>query len=401
MTVNNVDVPSALGNLLTTDHGDFFRQALHQMLAMVMESEASKLCAAEYGERSESRTNTRNGYRPRALETRVGTLELQVPKLRQGSYFPTFLEPRRRWEKAFVNVACEAYVLGVSTRKVESLVESMGAHGMSRSEVSRMATELDTTVAAFRHRALNSSAYPYLWLDALYMKVREGGVVVSKAVLVAYAVNDEGYREVLGVQVAAGEMEAAWRGFIDELVGRGLKGVRLVISDAHQGLKNAIVKGLTGSAWQRCRVHFMRNVLCRVPKAAQGFVSATVRHVFDQPTGKEARDAMKAAIKMLQAKYPDAGRVLLEAGEDVLSYKSFPSKHWQQIHSTNPLERLNKEIRRRTDVIGIFPNAASATRLIAMLLVEQNDAWAVGRRYLSLESLATIPAATPALEAGP
>lgn len=400
MTNPNVDALASLSNMTVESHGDFLREVLHRALTQVMDAEVAAVCNAEYGERADGRQNSRNGYRSRPLETRMGTLELAVPKLRQGSYFPSFLAPRRRWEQAFVNVVCEAYVLGVSTRKVEDLVEAMGAQGMSRSEVSRMAAALDSQVAQFRQRPL-TGPYPYVWLDAVYVKVREGVHVVSKAVLIAHAVNGDGFREVLGVDVAAGEMEDAWRQFLAGLVERGLKGVRLVISDAHAGLKAARQSVFNAVPWQRCRVHFMRNVLCRVKKEAQGFVSATLRHVFDQPTLTEARAAMREAIQLLKDKYPSAATIVEDAVEDVLAFKAFPSQHWRQIHSTNPLERLNKEVRRRTDVVGIFPSDASALRLITMLLVEQNDEWAVGRRYFSLDSLAALDAVASPAELAP
>jgi len=288
-----------------------------------------------------------------------------------------------------VNVVAEAYVLGVSTRKVEDLVEAMGARGMSKSEVSRMASELDQYVDEFRRRPLEH-AYPYLWLDALYIKVHEGARVVSKAVLIAYGVSELGEREVIGVNVADGEMEDAWRSFLASLVERGLRGVQLVISDAHAGLRRARQGVLNGVAWQRCRVHFMRNVLARVSKSAQGFVSAVLKQIFAQPSLEKAEEALSQAIELLQEKYPAAAHVVCEGADDVLTYKTFPEKHWRQIHSTNPLERINREIRRRTDVIGIFPNGAAVIRLVGMLLKEQNDEWAVGRRYFSLESMALL-----------
>ena len=389
MTRTKVDQLEPLGKVLREQQSDALRELLSSALARVMDWEANQACNASYGERSEERLNSRNGYRARELETRLGTLRLGIPKLRQGSYMPSFLEPRRRWERAFVNVVSEAYVLGVSTRKVEELVESMGARGMSKSEVSRMAAELDTQVNEFRRQPLEKE-YPYMYLDALYVKVREGGRVVSKAALVAYGVAETGEREVLGVDVAAGEMESAWKSFLESLVSRGLRGVELVISDNHSGLRKAIRAVMNGSSWQRCTVHFMRNVLARVPRTAQGMVSALVRTVFQQPSYEEARAAMGKALATLEPKYPEAAEVVREAEDDVLSHMSFPSAHWRQIRSTNPLERLNKEIRRRTDVVGIFPNAASSLRLIAMVLVEQNDEWAVGRRYFSLESMAQL-----------
>ena len=391
MTGTKVDAMELLSKTLQDGQGDFMKQALALMLHQYMDAEANALCGAGRYERSGERVNYRNGTRPRDFETRLGTIPLSIPKLRKGSYLPTFINPRRRWEQAFVCVVCEAYVLGISTRKVEELVEAMGAKGMSRSEVSRMASTLDEQVEAWRNRPLDRS-YPYMWLDAVYVKVREGVHVVSKAILVAYAVNDEGYREVLGAQVADGEMEDAWRAFLEDLVDRGLKGLQLIISDAHTGLKAARQKVFNAIPWQRCRVHFMRNVLSRVPKTAQGFVAATIRAVFAQESLEAAQDTMLSAIEMLEKKYPAAARILEEGSEDVLAFMAFPSAHRRQIHSTNPLERLNREIRRRTNVVGIFPNSQSVMRLVGMLLIEQNDEWAIGRRYFSQESL------TPLLE---
>jgi transposase-like protein len=404
MTKSTVDAKETLGNVIQGSHSAMLLQTLARALATVMETEVQALCGAEYDQRSDERTNTRNGYRERPLETRMGSLELRIPRLREGSYLPSFLEPRRRWEQAFVSVVSEAYVHGVSTRKVDDLVKALGARGMSKSEVSRLCQVLDEEVEAFRRRKLDRE-YPYLWLDALYIKVREGKHVVSKAVLIAYAVSEFGEREVVGVEVADGEMEDAWRSFLGGLVERGLRGVRLVVSDAHSGLRKAIRGTWSGAVWQRCTVHFMRNVLARVPRAAQGFVAAALKNIFSQPTRDEARMALRKAVELLQAKHPSAAALVEEAEEDVLGYMSFPDKHWRQIHSTNPLERQNREIRRRTDVVGIFPNAPSAIRLVTMLLVEQNDEWAVGRRYFSLESMALLKTPSvqtiepPALEA--
>jgi putative transposase len=370
---------------------ELFREALRAALTEFMEVEVSALCKAAYAERTEERVTSRNGYRERDLETRLGTVPLAVPRVRRGTYFPSFLEPRRRWEQAFVQVVGEAYVLGLSTRKVEDLVETMGAKGMSRSEVSRMAAVLDDQVEAFRSRRLEKR-YPYVWLDALYVKVREGGRTVSKAVLVATGVAETGEREVIGVTVATGEMETCWKAFLQGLVGRGLTGVLLVVSDAHPGLRAAIQAVLNGVTWQRCHVHFLRNVLSLVPKAAQALTAAAFRMVFMQPTREAAREHFGKAVQALEVRYAEAARCAVEAEEDVLAYMSFPPAHWRQIRSTNPLERLNKEIRRRTDVVGIFPNDASLLRLVTMLLAEQNDEWLVGRRYFSIESMKQLDA---------
>lgn len=388
MATKTVMETAELGKLLAEGSGDVLRALLARMLRMVMDSEVAALCGAEHGERSDERVNQRNGYRERDLETRLGTVSLAIPKLRQGSYLPSFLEPRRLWEQAFVAAVAEAYIAGVSTRRVEQLVEAMGAKGMSRSTVSRMVTEVDATVKDFNERIL-SLEYPYLWLDALYVKVREGGRVVSRAVLIAYAVSVEGQREVLGVEVAAGEMTQCWRQFLGQLLARGLQGVKLVISDAHEGLKGAIQACLVGVTWQRCTVHFARNVCALLPKSHQGVVGAALSTVFKQPDLAAAKIAMGKVLELLK-KHPRAAAVA-EAGEvDVLSFYAFPQAHWRQLHSTNPLERENREIRRRTDVVGIFPNDASVKRLVVSLLIDQNAAWAVGKRYLSLESMARL-----------
>ena len=389
MTKTTVSAMETVSKAIQTNHPDVLLQVLRRALASVMEDEVSAACGADYGERSDERSNTRNGYRDRRLETRMGAMDLHIPKLREGSYLPCFLDPRRRWEQAFVSVVSEAYVLGVSTRKVDHLVKAMGADGMSKSEVSRLCKTLDEEVEAFRRRKLDK-AYPYLWLDAVYLKVRDGRQVGSKATLGAYGVSEFGEREIIGVEIADGEMEDAWRSFLGGLVARGLRGVRLVISDAHLGLRKGVRGALNNVAWQRCTVHFMRNVLCRVPKAAQGFVAAALKSIFSQLSQEAAQEALHKAVELLRPKYPAAAAVVEEAEDDVLSYMSFPEKHWRQIHSTNPLERQNKEIRRRTDVVGIFPNPASALRLVTMLLVEQNDEWAVNKRYFSLESMVEL-----------
>jgi len=386
MAEKTVDGLVVLSNVLETFHKDELRKMLEKSLIEVMEAEVSKVCGAGLHERNEERHTHRNGYRERAFETRLGAIELAIPKPRQGSYMPSFLEPRRRWEKGFVNVVCEAYVNGVSVRKVDRLVKAMGATGMSKSEVSRVAEVLDEEVQEFLTRPIDTWC-PYLWLDAIYLKVREGSRVVSKAVLVAYGVTENGYRQVLGLDVADGEMEDAWQKFLAGLIQRGLKGVMLAISDAHLGLKNAIRNVLVGASWQRCSVHFRRNVLSRVPKHAQGWVAAALKQAFAQQNGDEAKEAMGKVIGMLRAKFPAAAAVVEGAEDDVLAYMAYPKEHWRQLHSTNPLERLNKEIRRRTDVVGIFPSDKSTLRLVGTLLMEQNDEWLVGRRYFSLGSI--------------
>ncbi len=395
MADERVEGTELVCNVLEMGHRDVLRQMLSTMLRQVMDAEVTDLCGAGYGDRTDERVNQRNGHRERDLETRMGTVALPIPKVRKGSYFPSFLEPRRRWEKAFVNVVSEAYVLGVSTRKVEDLVEAMGARGMSRSTVSRMAEELDAQVQDFRERRLEL-AYPYLWLDALYLKVREGSRVVSRAVLIAYAVSEDGEREVIGVDVAAGEMEVCWRAFLGGLVQRGLRGVQLVISDAHAGLKAAVRGVLNGTTWQRCTVHFARNVCCLLPRKAQGLVGAAISSVFKQDNRDEAKEAMSRVLALLKS-HPKAARVARAGEEDVLAFMAFPAKHWRQLHSTNPLERQNREIRRRTDVAGIFPNDASVIRLVGMLLVEQNDTWAVGRRYFGKESMDLLKPESPVM----
>lgn len=390
MTKAAVDTIETASNEIQTSRASVLLQTL--ALTMVMDGEANALCGAGYGERSGERRNQRNGCRERPPETTMGTLDLRIPKLREGSSFPSFLEPRRRWEQAFVSVVSEAYILGVSTRKVDELSKAMGAGGLSKSEVSRLCVTLDEEVKAFQSRKLEQ-AYPHLWLDALYLKVRAGRHVVSKATLLAYGVSESGAREVIGVEVADGEMEDAWRSFLSALVARGLRGVQLLISDAHQGLVKGMRSVLDGAVRQRCTVHFMRNVLCRIPKAAQGLVAAALQGLFAQGSKEAARQAPRNAVELLRPKPPAAAAIVEAAEEDVRAYRSFPEKHWRQLHSTNPLERQNKEIRRSTDLVGIFPNRASALRLVTMLLVEQSDGWAVNRRYFSAESMQFLLAA--------
>ena len=387
-----VELVQALSNVLEGEHSDMLKNALGAFLHILMDAQVAERCGAGYGERSAVRTNSRNGTRPRVLETRLGTVELDIPKLWQGSYFPPFLQPRRRWEQAFVNVVAEAYVAGVSTRKVEAVVEAMGAQGMSKAEVSRMAGVLDAQVDAFRKRPLEGE-FAYVWLDALYLKVREGGRILSKAVLVAFGVNGDGQREVLGVQVTQGEMERCWTSFLAGLVERGLKGVQLVISDAHAGLRKAIRAVLNGTTWQRCYVHFLRDVSSHLPKTVQGLALAALRNAFQQTTLEHAQEAMGKAVELLRPRYPKVAVLIEEAQPDVLAWFSFPEPHRKQIRSTNPLERLNKELRRRTRVVGIFPTDASVLRLVGMLLVEQHEEWTAGdRRYFSVGSMKLLAA---------
>jgi transposase-like protein len=384
------EVKMALMQLLgKAGEGDFLRDLMKFILQQLMDVEVEGLCGAARHERSEERTNQRNGYRDRSWETRVGTLELKIPKLRQGSYLPEFLDPRKASEKALVAVVQEAYIQGVSTRKVDELVQAMGMTGISKSQVSRLCGEIDERVHAFLNRPLEGQ-WCYLWLDATYLKVREAGRIVSKAAVVATAVNEQGKRELLGLEVGASESQAFWGEFLRHLVGRGLKGVRLVISDAHEGLKKAIAKVFGGAAWQRCRVHFMRNVLGHVQKRHQPAVSAAVRTVFAQPDQASARAQWRATAEGLRAKFPKVAALMDDSEEDVLAFMAFPKEHWPKIASTNSLERLNKEIKRRTHVVGIFPNDEAVIRLVGAVLMEQNDEWQLSRRYLSLESISPL-----------
>jgi len=386
---NSNTLGEVIGKLLAEGNGDFLQEAIKTVLSQVMAFEVERLTGAARHERTAGRQTHRNGYRDRPFDTRVGTLQLAVPKLRRGSYFPSFLEPRRRSEEALVSVIQEAYVHGVSTRKVEKLVQGLGIENLSKSEVSRVCEGLLEQVETFRNRPL-TKAYPYLWLDATHLKVREQGLVVNCAVLVAYGLNDDGFREVLDLSVDVKESEDSWLEFLRGLLQRGLSGVRLVISDAHPGLKKAIAQTFTGSAWQRCTVHFLRNVQGKLTKAQQGVVTATVRTIFAQPDMASAKDQLRRVADTLSGKHPQVAVMLEEAEADILAYMEFPDTHWKQIRSTNLLERLNREIARRADVVGIFPNRQAITRLIGMVLTEQNEEWQIGRRYMSLESLASL-----------
>jgi putative transposase len=368
---------------------DFLREGAQVLAQAVMELEVSQYLGAGRYERTPERKGQRNGYRERTWDTRVGTLELQVPRVRDGSYFPSLLEPRRRAEQALAAVVQEAYVHGVSTRKVDDLVKALGMNGISKSQVSRVCAELDGVVEGFRSRPL-SVEYPYLWLDATYLKVRENGRVVSMAVVIAIGVTFAGEREVLGLDVGPSEDGAFWRGFLRGLVGRGLSGVRLVTSDAHEGLKGAIASVLHGAGWQRCRVHFVRNALSLVPKSAQEMVAATMRTAFVQPEAAPTRETWRRVADSFRSRWPRLAQLMDEAEADVLAYLGFPKEHWRQLWSTNPLERLNKEIKRRSNVVGIFPNQGAAIRLVGAVLMEQHDEWAVAKRYFSVESLAKL-----------
>jgi transposase-like protein len=348
-----------------------------------MEAEVSAKIGAGYGERTPERATHRNGYRPRPWDTRVGTLDLHIPKLREGSYFPTLLEPRRRSERALLAVVQQAYVEGVSTRRVDNLVKALGCEGISKSQVSRICQELDVVVEGFLTRPLDGGPYSYLWLDALTQKVREGGRIVNVSVVVATAVNGEGKREIMGMDVGTSEDGAFWLAFLRSLVARGINGVQLVVSDAHQGLRDAIATVFGGATWQRCRTHFMANLLTRVPRRAQPWVATMVRTIYQQPSPEEVHAQLQRVVAQLDERFPHAVSLLEEAKPDILAFASFPVVHWRQIWSNNPLERLNKEIRRRTDVVGIFPNRMAVLRLVGAVLAEQHDEWAVSRRYLA------------------
>src|SRR2546429_2745037 len=382
------DLVSWLRQQLQEAHPDLLREMLATMVQELMGAEAQQLCGAEYGERSSERSNSRNGYREREWDTRAGTIELAIPKLRQGSYFPDWLlQHRRRAEQALVSVVATSYLLGVSTRRVEKLVEQLGVASLSKSQVSEMAAYLDAQVEAFRNRPLDAGPYTFVWLDALTIKVREAGRTVNVHALVAVGVNADGQREVLGLEVASQEDGAGWLGFLRSLTARGLAGVRLVISDAHRGLVDAIAAALPGASWQRCRTHYLRNLLTKVPKSAQPWVATMVRTVFDQPDAASVRDQYGRVVEAIEARFPDAATHLDEAREDLLAFSVFPHEIWRQIWSNNPQERLNKEIRRRTDVVGIFPNRAAIIRLVGAVLAEQTDEWTEQRRYMGIEIL--------------
>ena len=385
---NNMDALEWLRKHLEDEGSDLLRDMVKAFAERLMGAEVDAICNAGYGEITPARTNSRNGLRHRDFDTRVGTIDLAIPKLRSGSYYPGWiLEPRRRAERALTQVVAECYVRGVSTRRVEGLVQTLGIEHLSKSQVSRMASDLDAEVAAFRNRPLDAGPYTYVWLDAMVQKVREAGRIQNVAVVIATGVNNDGHREVLGLDVITTEDGAGWLAFLRGLVARGLSGTALVVSDAHVGLVNA-VRSTLGATWQRCRTHFMRNLLTRVPKSAQALVATLVRSIFEQPDAEQVWAQHARVVQQLVEKFPEAAALLDEAAPDVLGFSAFPKEHWRQIWSNNPQERLNRELRRRTDVVGIFPNRDAVVRLVGSVLAEQHDEWAVVRRYMAAEHLA-------------
>jgi putative transposase len=381
------------------DSTDFLKELAETTLQRLMEFQVDDLCGASRHERCGERSNYRNGHRARMLETRLGTLDLKIPKLRTGSYFPPFLEARKTGEQALVAVIQEAWIQGVSTRKVDDLVQSLGMSGISKSQVSKLCEEIDGRVNDFLDRPITGE-WPYLWLDATYLKVRQGGRIVSVAVIIATAVNTDGRREILGLGIGPSEAAVFWGDFLRTLKKRGLAGVKLVISDSHEGLKAAINQVL-GATWQRCRVHFMRNLLAYAPKGQHSMIAAAVRTVFTQPDRAPAGEAWRHVADQFRQRFPKLAAVMDEAEHEGLAFMDFPRAHWPKIYSTNPLERLNKEVKRRANVVGIFPNEPSVRRLVGAILLEQNDEWQLQHRYLTLETMAGVAAlddsASPAL----
>lgn len=386
MTEDKMDLQALLAK---SPDADFLREMIGFAAKRLMELEVGAVTGAGYGEKSADRLAQRNGYRDRDWETRAGTVELRIPKLRTGSYFPCFLEPRRLAEKALTAVIQEAYIQGISTRSVDDLVKAMGMSGISKSQVSRLCSEIDERVKAFLERPIEGE-WPYLWIDATYVKVRQAGRIISVAVIVAVGANSDGRREVLGMTVGPSEAETFWTEFLRSLARRGLRSVKLVVSDSHEGIKAAVSKVFCAT-WQRCRVHFMRNLLAHAGKSGRRVVSAFVATAFAQETPETASSQWRQVADQLRAKVPKLAALMDEAEIDVLAYMSFPKEHRTKLHSTNPLERLNGEIKRRSEVIGIFPNEDAIIRLVGAILLEQNDEWAVQRaRYMTLESVAQI-----------
>ncbi|MEO0035278.1 MAG: hypothetical protein RLZZ501_1301, partial [Pseudomonadota bacterium] len=372
--------------------GDFLRSVAEMVLQMLMEADVEGLIGAGWHERSAERLNYRNGFRERTLDTRLGSLALRIPKLRQGSYFPPFLEARKTSEKALVAVIQEAWIGGVSTRRVDDLVQAMGLSGISKSTVSKLCKDIDERVGAFLARPLEGE-WPYLWLDATYLKQREGGRIVSVAAIIAVAANTEGRREIVGLHIGPSEAETFWSAFLTvplkSLLRRGLKGVKLVVSDAHEGLKGAITR-VMGATWQRCRVHWMRNALAYVPKAQTSMAAAALRQAFLQPDAETAHKTFRHVAEQMAARWPKLAAFMDNSEHDVLAYMDFPAQHRTKLHSTNTLERLNKEVKRRADVVGIFPNEQSILRLIGAVLLEQNDEWQTQNRYMQIEGMAEL-----------
>jgi len=386
MTKPTIALKQYLINIGLEEDADFLRQGIQLLSQMLMELEVDQQVGASKHERTPERKNYRNGHRQRAWKTRVGEIDLAIPKLRKGSYYPSLLEPRRPTEKALLAVIQEAYLKGVSTRKVDALLKALGLTGIDKSSVSRICKELDHTVEEFRNRPLQES-YPYVWLDAMYLKVRQNHRVVSLALVIAIGVDDTGERHMLGFDLGASEDEDFWLAFLRSLVKRGLRSVQLVISDAHEGLKKALRQVFTGASWQRCRVHFMRNVLAHIPRHDKRAVADAVRLIFNQPDRHSAGLQLHGLAQNMGDLYPQAAKLLLEVEEDILVYKTFPREHWRRIHSTNPLERIHKEVKRRTKVVGVFPDQASVLRLVGMNLKEIDDDWRAGRNYFQHESM--------------
>ena len=386
MTKETMDLHALVGK---TANGDFLREMIGFAAQRLMELEVGGLTGAAYGEKDAERLAQRNGYRDRDWETRAGTVELRIPKLRKGSYFPGFLEPRRLAEKALTAVIQEAYIQGISTRSVDDLVKAMGMSGISKSQVSRLCEEIDGRVKAFLERPIEGD-WPYIWMDATYIKVRRAGRIVSVAVIIAVGVNSNGRREVLGMAIGHSEAEVFWTDFLRSLARRGLRGVKLVISDSHEGIKASVAKVLCAT-WQRCRVHFMRNAMAHAGKSGRRVVSAFIATAFAQETPETARAQWRSVADQLRPSVPKLSALMDSAEEDVLAYMTFPSQHRTKLHSNNPIERLNGEIKRRTQVVGIFPNEDAITRLVGAILLEQNDEWAVQRaRYMTLESVSGL-----------